>query len=370
MANLTARALDTWLNTLNKAHLIPVNAATFLRSVIAKQLGDKNFRPAEITDRNFTDAELDALLRLARRKDGTFGPITHSSYSDGFEYDYGNGEGPLESYFSPIKDVSTSAGQMNYDKAKNALTDTYDFNREKYVVFDQGDGTFRDEVTDTIHRNEDAEKFKSNILNHGNAYSNLRNNAHRLAHQDSDPDSGKIKFNVSIDKALKRLGKKFGTYDVTKPMSKREFLTKAVLAAGATGAPIGAALGAVSGALTLIDRKKRKRWLRQIATHSLAGAALGGLASGALGGFAANKLSNEFRKPFEKIPEFEKDSEDVKEKRKKEVRVRALSNLLAYGVPVAAVAGAGAYAGIKTRNLYKTLLEDRGSRFGIDLIRI
>lgn len=364
MSNLTARALDTWLNTLNKAHLVPVNAATFLRSVIAKQLGGPGFKPAPADESNFTDAELDALLRLAKRKDGTFGPITHNAYTDKFDdYDYGNGGRKLEEYFSPISSLSTSVGQMGYDKAKNALTDTYDFNREKAVVFDQGDGTFKDDQGD-IYKNEDMGKFVANYYNRGNAYSNMRNNAHRFAHDEKDPDSSKIKFNVSIDKALKRLGKRVGTFDPNKTPSRAEFIAKAILAAGATGAPIGAALGATSGALSLINRKNRKHWARRLAMHTLAGAALGGIASGAIGGLAAHGLAKQFDKPFEKT------SAELTEEQKRERRQKALANILAYGVPTAAVLGAGAYAGLKARNLYKEILANKGSIYGVDLEKL
>lgn len=373
MANPTARALDTWINLLNKSHLVPVNAATFLRSVVAKNIGGPNFRPAPVTESNFTNAELDALLRLAKGKDGKFGPITYDSYADLFNYDYGNGEGRLEHYFTPLRSISTSAGQMGYDKTKNTLTDTYDFNRYKVYAKDMGGGVmslFDSEMDDPkdgdLVRKEDLKKYLSSYLIRGNAYSNLRNNAHRFAHQDTDPDDGKIKFRVNIDKALKRLGKRIGTYDPNGAMSRKEFLTKAILAAGATGVPVGAALGALSGALTLINRKKRKHWLRQIALHSAVGAGIAGLAAGAAGGVVAHKLSNRFAQPFEKssavmTPE---------ERKKRDRRLAAIANILAYGLPAAAVLGAGAYAGVKAKGIYDRLLENKGSGFGIDVVNV
>lgn len=366
MANLTARAIDTWLNALNKAHIVPVNAATFLRSVLAKQIGGPGFKPAPVDESNFTDAELDSLLRLARRDDGSFGHITSSDYYNKFkDFAYGSEDRNLEEYFSPISTLSTSIGQAGYDKTKNELTDTYDFNRSKATVFDRGNGTFED-ISGNIYGNDETDKFLDKYLNRYYAYTNMRNNAHILAHDENDPDSSKIKFRINIEKALKRLGKRLGTYDPYKAPSRADLILKAILAAGTAGAPIGAALGAASGALSLIDRKKRKKWLRQLATHTLAGAAIGGIASGALGGLAANGVINRFNKPVE-LKKASADLTDLTEKQKKERRQRALANILAYGVPAAAVLGAGAYAGLKVRKLCNDILDDKSGVHGVDL---
>ena len=81
LRHVAANAIDWYLNKVNEAHLLPVNLATLIRDISAKQVGGKGFRPRPLTAANFTDRELDAIFRLvSKAKKGRV--VDYKTYSD------------------------------------------------------------------------------------------------------------------------------------------------------------------------------------------------------------------------------------------------------------------------------------------------
>ena len=370
MANLAARTVDTWLSLLNKAHLIPVNAATLLRSINAKQFGDSNFRPQPLTSSNFTDAELDAIARLASDGNGGFKNIVSSSYGKIFPKDikengivkaipkggHGDETMALSEYISPARVISTTIGRALVGKDGNdtVLKDTYDFNRAYLRVHDNGNGTFttpqgntypNSELKTFLDKGEDVEFTRKNTT-----YGKLRSNASFLAHNGKDPDSQKIKINVSFNDIKRRLGNRLGTFDILKSPSKRELMLKSIAAGGLTALPIGASAGLLSGIIQLLDRDKRKKWRRTLLNSTLVGAGLAGLAGAAAGPLVLNKIEGAFGKKAE-APRKKKRRSFADSLR------RAAINSLSVATPAAALAGIGYLAHKKVRPIYDKLLQ-------------
>ena len=355
MANLVANSLDWYINKLNTMHLMPVNAATLLRDISAKQFGDNNFTPRPLTMDNFTNAELDALYQLAQNPEtGKYSHITDDSYDrvtnkSGNKW-YGEGNLDLGKYFSPLRSVSTTLGQatVSGNGDNKSIKDKYDFNTGftgGIKLFDMGNG-------EVAWRGQDGELYKGtqdDFLNFGlkwsrkndGLYGRLRQHAAELGHADRDPDSQKIRTDIRIKDIKDRLGGGLYTHDVHKPMSKGRFILNGIGVGALTGAPIGAVLGAISGAIRLIDKNKRKNWLKTMLTHVLGGAAIAGAVGATGSGLAHGYVFNR----FEKNSSAKKYVSDEVDRPKPENGTRSkLIKVLSYLVPAAALAGAGVYA--------------------------
>ena len=365
MANITANLVDWWVDKLNKLHLVPTNAATMLRDIASKQLSDGNFTPRPLTADNFTDAELDAIHRLAYARDGktakTITPVSYFNVADqaGQNFEYGSTRLGLGKYLSPLRVISTTLGQAGVEPKgeDNIVRDTYDFNTNKFKYYDLGNGKafiLGERNDDGTPKEFDSEMFSDPELlakymkqyprlfytaGRDNAYSRMRDNMSGFGHKDIDPDSQKIKTSISLNDIEKRLGDRLGTFDVTKPISKNEFIWKSIGAGALTGAPIGAALGAVSGAILMLDKKRRKKWFKTMLTHIALGSAIAAALGGSVGGVASSKAWNRFEK---------KSAASGNPKgngRGRSDRIRsALITALAYAAPLAALAAVGSYA--------------------------
>ena len=259
----------------------------------------------------------------------------------------------LGQYLSPVRQVLTTLGQATV-KPENGnikVKDIYDFaGREanvykKYVDL-EGKTRYHDirngdEYDDTYDPDEDVfKKYLNKTLEYNNTpYGRIRVIAQRLGHGETDSDKGKIKTSISIDDVKKRLGGKLWKYDVTKPMTRAELVLRSAGSGAITGAPIGAVLGALSGAMLLIDKKKRKNWVKTMLYNILGGAAI----SAALGAAGLGIASNHAYSMFEKNSE---DKHEKKNKRMDKIK-SAIIHSLAYSLPVLAVAGSGFYGAKK-----------------------
>lgn len=356
MSNVTANAVDWFVNELNKAHLIPVNAATLIRDVAAKQLGGSDFTPRPLTMDNFTNAELDAMYRLSVGDDGkSYRPITGNIYDTlakkiGW---YGDGDQKALQYLSPLRSLSTTLGQagMSLEGGKHYVTDLYDFNKWNLRLIDRGDGKFAREE-DPYGLVKTIEEWKDYVRKEGamrkGLYHRLRSNAMEFGHNSGDPDHQKIKTKVSIEDIKKRLGDRLGKYDITGIPSKSSVVMKSMAAGAVSGVPIGAALGAMSGAIRLLDKSKRKKWVKTMLTHILAGAAIGGAVGGGAGGIGANSI----------FSKFEKRSADGRERAARKRRLKYLIGALAYSLPLMVLAGTATPAGVGVKRVVDKMSRD------------
>lgn len=377
MSNITANALDWYVNQLNKWHIFPVNGATMVRDIIGKQLGDEKFTPRPLTIDNFTDAELDTIYRLAHNADGsvrniqanTYGEFVPKKFVDKELGWYGNENRPFMEYISPLRVVSTTLGQasVKQNNGDAVLHDVYDFNpvRMEYVknedgsVYSPGTGKTYDNLKAMSEDVRNASKAYSSV------YSRLRSNLYRLGHNEDDPESTKIHTNISMGDIEKRLGTRLGSYDVNNPGDMRKFVRNGIYLGAANGAPIGAALGTIASLMFLFSKKKRKRWVINALIHVLGGAAIGAAIGGSAGGIAANKVIGAFNKgrDFSRKGDILKTgaekrrrlSKKEKERRKNKA-MSALAWSLAYSVPALALLGGSAYAYHKGRKALNALL--------------
>lgn len=356
MANHVANALDWYLNKLNTWHLIPANAATLLRDISAKQLGDNNFTPRPLTAENFTDAELDAMWRLAGDgKDKSVRGLDYDPVSHKGGY-YGARKEGLGEYFSPLRNVSTTLGQFNVRNGK--IVDTYDFNHDEVTVKKNDDGTVTDMFGNEWPSEDAYKKSFSPADGGGSAYARFRGNAIRLGHSDTDPDNQKIKAEIPLSDIRDRLGDRAGKLDIMKRMGKGEFVTKSTLAGAITGVPIGAVLGAMRGAMMLIDKNNRKRWARTMIKNILGGAALTAAVSGLGGGIASSGMWNRFEKKSEEVPKYQM---------RKRKNSGALLSTIATIIPLIALAGSVVAAKKKWNNITGGLLKDVDGRDNVRL---
>lgn len=361
MSHIVANAIDWYVDKLNKAHFLPTNLATLIRDISAKQIGGRGFTPRPMTEDSFTDDELESVYRLAKDPKGGFRKhISYDTYKDvGGSNVIGNGR--LFRYLAPLKTVQTTIGQatLNGEGDDTVLTDTYDFNRreEKQKVFDHGDGTlsFRNK-----NYGNKIERYPRGIVSsiligkrlRGGTYGHIRHNAARLGHISEDPDADKIKIRLSMNEIEKRLRARL----------ENRFAWNIGGTGAAVGAPIGAVLGAISGAVMLLDKSKRKRWLKTMLTHVLGGAA----AAAAVGGLGGWALARDVNKRFNTASSFvesekkasEEDRGQKKNKKNKKARPSILIPAMAYSLPLAALAGVGAY-GMKSLKDWAELMMRR-----------
>lgn len=302
-SNLLANIIDAYVNALNKTGVIPANLATLARSINAKQLGTSTFRPRPVTESNFTKPELDAILRLSDNGNGGYGTISEKSYQKFYD-NYGvrarddvklDKQKPIIERFSPVGVIRSTIGRavVSPDGGDHVLRDTYDFNTELVNVLENPDGTFglggqsKDDAIKLVRK-----KISKALENSDEKkYMKIRTLAHSYAHNDKDPDEGKVKVELSLDKIRKMLGDRAGTYDVKKIPDPKMLVRRAMLGGGLTGAGLGALLGLAGGGIAIpMMRNKKKRWWKALLYGSLLGAgALG--AAGAAGGYSlANEL--------------------------------------------------------------------------------
>ena len=266
LRHVAANAIDWYLNKVNEAHLLPVNLATLIRDISAKQVSGKGFRPRPLTAANFTDRELDAILRLvSKAKKGRV--VDYKTYSDDLKLPKTIERQNLSKYLAPFNAIRTTLGQFSVHgpKGDERLKDTYDFNRTvKWKILDHGDGTFSFRNLNWDGRIERLPKrILESILSRrrDGAYGLIRQNAANFGHLDDDPDNEKIKVDIPLSEIKKRLGGKEGKLDITTPMTDDEFRWRSAGAGMSLGAPIGAALGLMSGGIKLLGKKARKRWI-------------------------------------------------------------------------------------------------------------
>ena len=363
MANISANAIDWYVDFLNRKNILPANVAALLRSINAKQLGDSNFRPRPITIKNFTKPQLAAILRLADGSHGTpEGTVTFDTYSNlrgehtGGRFDWRDNNFRFEkqspeSRFSPLGVVATTLGQFTVGKDKN-IRDIYDFNQSKTNVLKLPNGKYLtrflfgpkdyqgltlDEIHDRFMKHEENVRTDT-------PYGRMRNNITRFAHTSSDPDEQKIVSDLPIEKIKKMIGNPY-KYDILKKMSKGEMILKGLAAGGITGLPIGAALGTMAGVLSLIDKKKRKKWLKNILLSTAVGAGIGSMAGAAGGGVIANKLHGHFSKQGE-----DAKTEGKKKKKRREIG-KYVYPAVSWGIPALTALGLGLYAYDKGKRL-------------------
>ena len=352
MSNVTANAIDWYVNKLNEMHVIPANMATLFRDISAKQLGDVNFEPRPLTAKNFTDAELDAMHRLSYNpQTKKYDPITGQSYEGkkgkGY-FGYGSRTEGAAEYLSPLRGVSTTLGMagVSTDKktGKTHIVDTYDFNVDEtsYVKDPEGDGI----IGADGNRYKNVEEYKKAIGNSGDEktlYGRVRRNAGKFGHSSKDPDKNKIKASISIDDIKARLGDRLGTFDISKGDSKGKFVAKTALGGGMMAAPIGAGLGALSGAIQLLNNKKRKRWLRTMLSHIAVGSLISAAVGAAGGGYAAHRvydaLDGKSGDGLTKKSSVQRRQNEEDRKKKKRERLERLINILSYGAPLAVIGG-------------------------------
>lgn len=391
MANAVANAIDWYINKLNTMHLVPANAATLLRDISSKQISDGNFTPRPITEDNFTDAELDAIYRLSTDPNtGKHGPISHGSYnkvigkvnSDAGSYvDEKKGFG---SHLSPIGVVSTTLGRAGIDGSKEdpVLNDVYDFNKTRIETMknEYGNlvtpyGTFKDE-------NDFIQDFNKDYPGKDRTYTKIRNNMSELGHTDSDPAHQKIVARIKINRIKDRLGSRLGTYDVSAPMSKKDFIWKSIGAGALTGAPVGAIAGALASAILMSSKKLRKKWYVHGVVPPLVGSLIGAALGGTGSGFAANKAWNVMDKSAEgnnvaKNNAINNNIESRAEKRsrrleenKRQNRIAQFVMSLAYSVPALAALGISGYAGYKSKGLIEKLTRTADYRRILEFVNV
>lgn len=347
-----ANAVDWYVNKLNKLGLIPVNMATILRDVSAKQIGGSGFRPRPLTADNFTNAQLDAIHTMAFDKNtGKYHQVSYDEYGD--KFDYGSPVAEMGRYMSPVGQVATTLGRIapSESNGKTVFKDTYDFNTDDVnVLWDDEVGALR--TPEGLFKNE-KEYFEHLHKLEGEdlPYSSIRRKVGLLGHRDGDPDSDKIHTSISVDDIKSRLGDGLGKHDITKPMSKAEFVLRSMGSGAAMGAPVGAALGALSGAILMLDKKRRKKWAKTMATRILAGAAIASALGAAGGGLVSNRMYEQFDK---------QGSASKGGKSRKERIKSAIISALSYAVPAVAVAGAGAYLGRRAADLSSEIRSDGG----------
>ena len=369
-----ANIIDWYLNKLNTMRLLPTNAATVLRDMSAKQIGGLDFKPRPLTIDNFTNPELDSILRLSNN--GT-SSITNDSYEKlkGFvmgkvknhlgseETQYDHTGLSLGQYLSPARVISTTLGRAVVKKDDNGpgyhLKDVYDadmylpdlqevdkgYGKEYHLKGTKDGGFLRDKALERILQNRRETR--------NTTYGRMRGALGQYGHKTEDPESSKIKTFLSIDEIKKRLGNSAGTYDIHKPMSRDEFAMKTTGAGALTGAPIGAVLGAMSGAMMLISPKKRKKWLRTMLLHTLVGA---GLTAG-LGALGGNLFA---KKVYDKFEKNSSDKASIKSNKKKEERNKRLDRIasaLSYSFPLLALAGIAGYGASKGNNIIHSILD-------------
>lgn len=371
--DMPANAIDWYLNKLNTTGILPVNVAAYLRSVNAKQLGSSDFVPREMTGRNFTDAEADALLKLTSDPKGGYHHLDDLSYNLRAKPmgHYGDEDRKINEYFSPVRSISTSIGRASVDE-KGVLHDTYDFNKHDVEFFDNGDGTVYIEGT-LVPKDKIKDYFaQSNGVRaqHGgdrDFYPTMRNRASRYAHNSSDPDKNKIKFNVSLDDLKRRLGDRLGKFDIYKAPSIEDLVNRGTLAGGITGAGLGALLGlAGGGASLLLSRNRRRKWIRTLALGGLLGAGAVG-AAGALTGRGLSKAIADRALQTKKASE---TSDPNRREKKKTSHAGTVLKTLA----LAGLAGGALYGGHRLgRGIYdkvsKTLLSPIDQNDEINLVR-
>lgn len=347
-SNVAANISDWWLNTLNKLHLIPANAATLIRDISAKQLGDSNFTPRPLTISNFTDAELDALHSLAANgnsHDGKYDSITGEEYGDiGKGVFYGDEKDTINNYLNPLRVISTTLGKATVKPSGNdhIIHDIYDFNGKTIKLVDAGDGRYIDAYGMVVDKNAIKDYMQRNGAN-DDWYGRMRTNARKLGHRDTDPDKNKIKTELSINEIKKKLGKRIGSFDITKPVDKKDFVMRSAAAGALTGAPIGAILGGLSGAIRLLDKKKRKEWLKTMLTHI----AIGSLVASATGGIGGGIMASNGWGMLTKKSEYKKYN---KKSRKERIKSAIIASL-AYSAPLAVLGGVGLYSNSKFNKL-------------------
>ena len=332
---------------------------------------------------NFSNAELDALYRLAMVK-GKPSHITADSYSDlNRNVTYGDEKATIGEYLSPLRSVGTTIGQATV--RDGVIKDIYDFNTRKKQVTRYPDGQFLDEYgvpTGTYNEKDykdaifgsDDKKFKPE-----STYQGMRHNLLALGHTSSDPDNQKIRTEIKIQDIKDKLGKKLGKYDIYKNITRRDFIKQIVMAGMATGAPIGLLLGTTSGLIKLIDKKNRKKWIKTLLVHSLGGAAIGAAVGGIGGGFAGGKMHDKMNKGLEKKSmsrdgvNGDNNHEDyiLKTKKNRVEKIKsAIINTLAYTAPLAMLGLAAipvipAYKkAVKVKN---GLFDDMAPQTGIEL---
>ena len=348
MRKHVADAIDWYLNKMNQLHFLPVNLATMVRDISAKQIGGPGFRPRPLTAENFTDAELDAIKALADKAKGN--AVNYYSYIRLGNRSLGSrkvGGGDIRSYLSPLNVIRTTFGAFNTNKGgdgQKTVHDIYDFNQnEVRKVFDNKDGTisFRLPGEKNIRTMRVDDFAKTVSRRKRGAYETIRQNAANFGHTDKDPDSEKITVDIPMSDIEKRLGDRAGKYDITAKPTESEFKRMAAGSGAMTGAPVGAVLGALSGAMLLINKKRRKKWLRTMLTSILAGSAIGALTGGVGGWAIANSTVNNFNSnPYNDANV--KSGEARANKKKAPFRQKVFDAVL-NAIPIVAVAGAGVY---------------------------
>ena len=108
---------------------------------------------------------------------------------------------------------------------------------------------------------------------------------------------------------------------------------------------------ALSGAILMLDKKRRKKWAKTMATRILAGAAIASALGAAGGGLVSNRMYGQFDK---------QGSASKGRKSRKERIKSAIISALSYAVPAVAVAGAGAYLGRRAADLSSEIRSDGG----------
>lgn len=365
MRQHAANAIDWYINKLNTLHLVPVNLATMLRDISAKQIGGAGFAPRPLTADNFTDSELDAINRLADKAiDGK--RVAYKTYYKDLGMHMRIAGKQLARYLSPLNTVRTTLGQFAVvpsDRGQS-IKDTYDFNQEQiHRVLDNLDGTFsyrrRDNGKVEKLPKSEIEKLFSRAKD--GAYGALRQNAANFGHTDKDPDSEKIKVDIPRSEIDRRLGESKGKHDIFAVPDPKDFTWRSAGAGALTGAPIGASLGMLSGLISLINQKNRKKWLSKIILRTLGGAAIGAALGGAGAGLMANAAVNKFNSNEMN----EKDAEQADpntaklDERSRKTFKRKMVEALSYAIPVAALAGFGIYGASRLNGLRNRLLDTK-----------
>ena len=357
-----ANAIDWYVNKLNEIHLLPVNLATLVRDISAKQIGGEGFQPRPLTAANFTDPELDAINSLASKAvNGK--SVKYRTYNRDLGMHMTIGKKSLDRYLSPLNTIRTTLGQFAVQPSESggSIRDTYDFNREEgWKVLDHGDGTFsykrRDNGRIVRVPKDEIEKILSRADD--GAYGIIRQNAANFGHTDQDNDAEKIKVDIPLSDIRKRLGKNIGKYDLYKIPDKGEFAWRMAGAGALTGAPLGAAVGTISWLISLLNKKNRKKWARNLLYRTLGGAAIGSLIGGAGAGLLTNTAMNHFNSnPMnEKRSSHEDAPEDIDKKKDSGKFRQKVINALSYTIPVLALAGAGVYGASRLSQFRDRLL--------------
>ena len=358
MGNYAANAIDWYVNKLNTMGLLPVNLATLVRDISAKQLGGPGFTPRPLTADNFTDSELDAMNTLAGKAiDGK--RVAYKTYYKDLGLHMRIAGKPLERYLSPINTIRTTLGQFAVSPSYSGgrIKDTYDFNQEGvYKLLDHLDGTF------SYKRKEDGKIVRvpkseiEKIISRAKdgAYGIIRQNAANFGHTDKDDDSEKIKVDIPISDIHKRLGDNIGKHDIFNVPDSSQFTWRSAGAGALTMAPIGAAVGTLSWLISMIDKKNRKKWARKLLTRALGGAAIGSLLGGVGAGLLARSALNRFNSNEKSASEELETRKERAEKRKFRSKV---IEALSYSIPMIALAGAGIY-GVSRLNQFRNRLLD------------